>query len=98
MSVATRGTKTVTAEVDVSAAWRAVGEEHGLERGRAEALFESRQPEREPDVRGELLTELVAQRSMVTRQELEARALEIGAGVEPAVAGHRARRRAVADG
>lgn len=85
MSVATRGTKTVTAEVDVSAAWRAVGEEHGLERGRAEALFESCQPEREPDVRGELLTELVAQRSMVTRQELEARALEIGAGVEPAV-------------
>jgi conjugative relaxase-like TrwC/TraI family protein len=84
MSVATRGTKTVTAEVDVSAAWRAVGEEHGLERRRAEALFESRQPELEPDVRGELLTDLVAQRSMVTRQELEARALEIGAGAGPA--------------
>ena len=84
MSVATRGTKTVTAEVDVSAAWRAVGEEHGLERGRAEQLFESRAPEREPDVRGELLGELAAQRSMVTRQELEARALEIAAGVEPA--------------
>jgi conjugative relaxase-like TrwC/TraI family protein len=84
MSVATRGTKTVTAQVDVSAAWRAVGEEHGLERGRAERLFESRAPEREPDLRGELLGELVAQRSMVTRQELEARALEIGAGVEPA--------------
>jgi conjugative relaxase-like TrwC/TraI family protein len=85
VSVATRGTKTVTAEVNVSAAWRAVGEEHGLERGRAEALFESRQPEREPDVRGELLTDLVAQRSMVTRAELEARALEIGAGAGPAV-------------
>ena len=84
MSVATRGTKTVTAEVDVSAAWRAVGEEHGLERGRAEALFESRAPERDPDVRGELLTELVAHRSMVTRQELEARALEVGAGAGPA--------------
>jgi conjugative relaxase-like TrwC/TraI family protein len=84
MSVATRGTKTVTAEVDVSAAWRAVGEEHGLERGRAEGLFESHQPEREPDVRGELLRDLVAQRSMVTRAELEARTLEISAGVEPA--------------
>jgi hypothetical protein len=84
MSVATRGTKTVTAEVDVSAAWRAVGEEHGLERGRAEGLFESPTPGRDPDVRGELLTELVAQRSMVTRQELEARALEIGAGAGPA--------------
>ena len=84
MSVATRGTKTVTAEVDVSAAWRAVGEEHGLERGRAEGLFESRAPKREPDVRGELLGEVVAQRSMVTRQELEARALEIGAGAGPA--------------
>jgi conjugative relaxase-like TrwC/TraI family protein len=84
MSVATRGTKTVTPEVDVSAAWRAVGEEHGLERGHAERLFESPMPEREPDVRGELLTELVAQRSMVTRQELDARALEIGAGAGPA--------------
>jgi conjugative relaxase-like TrwC/TraI family protein len=84
MSVATRGTKTVTAEVDVSAAWRAVGEEHGLERGRAESLFESHQPERQPDVGGELLRDLVAQRSMVTRAELEARALEIGAGVDPA--------------
>ncbi|HEX4033596.1 MAG TPA: MobF family relaxase [Solirubrobacteraceae bacterium] len=84
MSVSTRGTKTVIAEVDVSAAWRAVGEEHGLESGRAEQLFESRAPEREVDVRGELLGELVAQRSMVTRQELEARALEVAAGVEPA--------------
>jgi conjugative relaxase-like TrwC/TraI family protein len=84
MSVATRGTKTVTADVDVSAAWRAVGEEHGLERGRAEGLFDSLAPDRQPDVRGELLRELVAQRSMVTRQELEARALEIGAGAGPA--------------
>jgi hypothetical protein len=58
MSVATRGTKTVTAEVDVSAAWRAVGEEHGLERGRAEALFESPRRSRQPDVRGELLRSL----------------------------------------
>ena len=84
MAVATRGTKTVTAEVDVSAAWRAVGEEYGLDQARAESLFESRAPERDPDVRGELLRDVVAQRSMVTRQELEARALEIGAGVEPA--------------
>ena len=84
MSVATRGTKTITAEVDVSAAWRAVGEEHGLERGRAERLFDSREPEREPDLRTELLRDLVAQRSMVTRAELDARALEISAGVEPA--------------
>ena len=30
IAVATRGTKTITAEVDVSAAWRAVGEEYGL--------------------------------------------------------------------
>ena len=38
IAVATRGTKTVTAEVDVSAAWRAVGEEYGLEpRAQAEA-------------------------------------------------------------
>jgi len=84
MAVATRGTKTATAEVDVSAAWRAVGEEYGLDHARAERLFESRVPEREPDVRGELLRDVVAQRSMLTRQELEARALEIGAGAEPA--------------
>ncbi len=84
MSIATRGTKTVTADVDVSSAWRAVGEEYGLDHARAEGLFASRAVEREPDVRGELLEGLVAQRSMVTRQELEARALEIGTGVEPA--------------
>jgi hypothetical protein len=40
MAVATRGTKTVTAEVDVSAAWRAVGEEYGLDHARAERLFD----------------------------------------------------------
>jgi hypothetical protein len=84
MSVATRGTKTVTAQIDVAAAWRAVAEEYGLDRARAEQLFESRQPQREVDLRGELLTGLVAERSMVTRAELEARALEISAGVEPA--------------
>jgi hypothetical protein len=61
-----------------------VGAEHGLERARAEGLFDSGVTEREPDVRGEVLGELAAQRSMVARAELEARALEIGAGAGPA--------------
>jgi conjugative relaxase-like TrwC/TraI family protein len=84
ISVATRGTKTVTAEVDVSGAWRAVGEEYGLTQEEVRSLFESRERGQVVDVRGELLGDLTRDRSMVTRHELEARALEISAGVEPA--------------
>jgi conjugative relaxase-like TrwC/TraI family protein len=86
IAVATRGTKTVTSEVDVSTAWRAVGEEYGLSRERVERLFNdrSREHDREPEreIRAELLADITRTRSMVETRELEARAFELAAGVE----------------
>jgi conjugative relaxase-like TrwC/TraI family protein len=82
IAVATRGTKTVTAQVDVSASWRAVGEEYGLSRARVEELFNDRSREPERDVRSELLADITRNRSMVETRELEARAFELAAGVE----------------
>jgi conjugative relaxase-like TrwC/TraI family protein len=82
IAVATRGTKTVTAEVDASAAWRAVGEEYGLTHERAEALFTDRPREQERDLRSALLTDVTRERSMIQTRELEARAFELAAGVE----------------
>jgi conjugative relaxase-like TrwC/TraI family protein len=71
MTVATRGTKTALAQVDVDAAWRAVGEEHGLSRARGEDLFAA-----EPRHEWRPLS-----RSMVQRRELDARAAELAAGM-----------------
>jgi hypothetical protein len=82
LTVATRGTKTVAAQVDVSAAWRSVGEEYGLSRDRAEALFTDRVVHEHRDVRGDLLADLTRERSMVEDRLLEARALELVAGAE----------------
>lgn len=82
IAVATRGTKTITAEVDVSAAWRAVGEEYGLTRDKADALFMDRVREPQRDVRSELLTDVTRERSMIQTRELEARAFELSAGVQ----------------
>ena len=82
IAVATRGTKTVTAEVDVSSACRAVGEEYGLTRGKAEALFKDGAREPERDVRGELLADVTRERSMIDTREPQARAFELAAGIE----------------
>jgi ATP-dependent exoDNAse (exonuclease V) alpha subunit len=82
LTVATRGTKTVAAQVDVSAAWRSVGEEYGLSRDRADALFTDRVVHEHRDVRGDLLADLTRERSMVEDRLLEARALELVAGAE----------------
>jgi len=82
IAVATRGTKTVTAEVDVSTSWRAVGEEYGLTHGRVEQLFRERSREPERDVRPELLADITRNRSIVETRELAARAFELAAGVE----------------
>ncbi len=80
MTVATRGTKTALAQVDVDQVWRAVGEEHGLSRTRSEGLFgEEARHERRP-VSGGLLHALVRDQSMVERRELDARAAELAAG------------------
>jgi conjugative relaxase-like TrwC/TraI family protein len=82
MTISTRGTKTVLAQVDVDEAWRAVGEEYGLNHARAEDLFASRGRHRDRDVELELLGALVSERSLVTSHEVRARAFEVAAGVE----------------
>jgi conjugative relaxase-like TrwC/TraI family protein len=81
LTVATRGTKTALAQVDVDQAWRAVGEEYGLGRARAEALFGEESRHEVRPVARELLGVLGRERSMVERRELGARALEVAAGV-----------------
>ncbi|HEX4035547.1 MAG TPA: MobF family relaxase [Solirubrobacteraceae bacterium] len=82
IAVATRGTKTVTTELDVSASWRAVGEEYGLTRDRVESLFADRRHEPKRVVRDELLADVTRERSMIETRELEARVFELAAGVE----------------
>jgi AAA domain/TrwC relaxase len=80
MTVATRGTKTALAQVDVDQAWRAVGEEYGLGRARAAALFGDRARHETRDVGGGLLDVLVRDRSTVEQRELDARSAELAAG------------------
>jgi conjugative relaxase-like TrwC/TraI family protein len=82
LTVATRGTKTVAAEVDVSAAWRGVAEEYGLNKERANALFGDRAIHEQRDVRADLLADVTRERSMVEQRVLDARALELVAGSE----------------
>ena len=81
LTVATRGTKTALHQVDVDQAWRAVGEEYDLGRDRAEVLFGEHARHEDRPVASELLGVLARDRSMVERRELDARALELAAGV-----------------
>jgi conjugative relaxase-like TrwC/TraI family protein len=77
----TRGTKTSAASVDVEAAWRAVGEEFGLTRDRAQSLYSLERVPVARDLRGELLADVTRDRSTVTERELRARAYELVAGI-----------------
>jgi conjugative relaxase-like TrwC/TraI family protein len=81
LTVATRGTKTALAQVDVDQAWRAVGEEHGLNQARGAALFGDRPRHESRPVGSDLLGVLARDRSMVERREVDARAAELAAGV-----------------
>jgi conjugative relaxase-like TrwC/TraI family protein len=85
LTVATRGTKAATATLDVSAAWRAVAEEHGLSRERIEALYAERASTVEPADRAGLaawlLADVVKERATVTDRDLRARSYELAAGV-----------------
>jgi len=83
ITTATRGTKALTAEVNVDRAWRAVGEEYGLSREQVQGLFAAHvAPERDPrDLAQELLRGVTSQRSMVSERDLRARAYELSAGV-----------------
>jgi conjugative relaxase-like TrwC/TraI family protein len=83
LTVATRGTKTRAAAVDVNAAWRAVGAEHGLTREQAQNLYGEREqaPDPERDLAGDLLRDVVRDRSLVSERDLHARAYELSAGI-----------------
>jgi conjugative relaxase-like TrwC/TraI family protein len=81
MTVATRGTKTALARVDVDQAWRAVGEEHGLSRARGEDLFAAESRHEWRPLSSGLVHGLASDRSMVERRELDARAAEMAAGM-----------------
>jgi conjugative relaxase-like TrwC/TraI family protein len=80
MTVATRGTKTALAQVDVDQAWRAVGEEHGFSQGRSVGLFGEQARHESRPIRGRLIETVARDRSMVERRELDATAAELAAG------------------
>jgi conjugative relaxase-like TrwC/TraI family protein len=83
LTTATRGSKSAADRLDVDAAWRAVGEEHGLGADRVSGLFSEHPVERDPhlDLRAELLEEVTRERSTIEGRELKAKAYELSAGV-----------------
>jgi len=82
LTVATRGTKTLTGEANVDQAWHAVGEEYGLGAREAEGLFSARALHEQRPMQREVLAGAVADRAMVSDRDLRAHAYELAAGVE----------------
>jgi conjugative relaxase-like TrwC/TraI family protein len=82
LTIATRGSKSAADQLDVSEAWRAVGEEHGLSAQRTERLFDERSTSNQEsvDVRAELLEEVTRERATIEGRELRAKAYELAAG------------------
>lgn len=82
LTVATRGTKAQLKVGEVDRAWKAVGEEHGLSRERAQHLYTNR--EREPFSRERfgraLVRELTKSSATLTERDMRARAYELVAG------------------
>jgi conjugative relaxase-like TrwC/TraI family protein len=83
LTTSTRGSKSAAAANDVNDAWRAQGEEYGLNKDYVEGLFDERTIENQPpvDLREELLTNVTSESSMITTHELKAKAYELSAGV-----------------
>jgi conjugative relaxase-like TrwC/TraI family protein len=89
LTLATRGTKAMTAFVDVDAAWRAVGEEYGLSREQVSTLFDAERNLEQPLTARELqeqfardlLRAATRERSTVGERDLRARTYELAAGV-----------------
>jgi conjugative relaxase-like TrwC/TraI family protein len=83
LTLGTRGSKSAASSSEVSAAWRALGEEHGLTKQRTEELFNTwgLHPDPNTDLRKELLAEVTRERSMISTRELKAKAYELSAGV-----------------
>jgi conjugative relaxase-like TrwC/TraI family protein len=82
LTVATRGTKAQLKAGEVDRAWKAVGEEYGLARERAQRLYANR--EREPFSRERfaqaLTVELTKSSATVSERDMLARAYELVAG------------------
>jgi conjugative relaxase-like TrwC/TraI family protein len=82
LTTGTRGSKSAAERTDVDAAWRALGEEHGLGAERVKGLFSDRPAARSHvDLRAELLAEVTRERSTIEDRELRAKAYELSAGV-----------------
>ena len=83
ITLSTRGSKTAASPETVNAAWRALGEEHGLTRKRAEEAFHDWGLRDDPDVdlAKELLANVTSESSMINRHELQAKSYELSAGV-----------------
>jgi conjugative relaxase-like TrwC/TraI family protein len=81
ITVGTRGTKTSAASANVDEAWRAVGEEFGLTRERAQSLYSNGRETTERDLKGELLADVTRDRSTISDRDLRARAYELAAGI-----------------
>jgi conjugative relaxase-like TrwC/TraI family protein len=82
LTIATRGSKSAAARLDVNEVWRAVGEEHGLSGERSEQLFDERSISTQEcvDLRAELLEEVTSERATIAERELRAKAYELAAG------------------
>lgn len=82
ITVGTRGTKTQATAVNVDAAWRAVGEEYGLTRERAQSLYSAeRTAPGDRDLERGLLVDVTKEHATVSERDLRARAYELSAGV-----------------
>jgi conjugative relaxase-like TrwC/TraI family protein len=83
LTVGTRGTKTQASAVNVDQAWRAVAEEYGLTRERAQSLYSAaeRNAPVVRDLERDLLAEVMREHSTVSDRDLRARAYELSAGL-----------------
>ena len=83
LTTGTRGSKSAAPTSDVNDAWRAQGEEYGLNKEYVEGLFDERAIENRAgvDLREELLANVTSESSMITTHELRAKAYELSAGV-----------------
>ena len=89
LTVATRGSKTALAQVDVNDAWRAVAEEYSLTRERAQSFYtgidyapaQTLTAEQTRDLGRQLLSDVTKDGATVSERDLHARAYELSAGV-----------------
>jgi len=87
LTTSTRGSKASAPTIGVNNAWRAQGEEYGLNKEHVEGLFNDRAIEDRAsvqapiDLRKELIANVTRESSMITTHELKAKAYELSAGV-----------------